>query len=74
MRQRGRCYDHPAGLDAREAHGDDIDKTKATALDPYATFRSLYRQFRGAQAGKARQDRRATVPVWFPQAANQTGQ
>ena len=46
---------------------DAIDSIKKTALDPYATFRSLYRQHRQAQIQKARDDNRATVPVWFPQ-------
>jgi phospholipid-binding lipoprotein MlaA len=55
------------GLDQRERHLDDIDSVKKTALDPYATFRSLYRQHRQAQLDDARNDRRATIPVWFPQ-------
>jgi phospholipid-binding lipoprotein MlaA len=55
------------GLDARERHLDDIDSTKKTALDPYATFRSLYRQHRQGVIDDARNDTRATIPVWFPQ-------
>jgi phospholipid-binding lipoprotein MlaA len=55
------------GLDQRERHLDDIDSIKKTALDPYATFRSLYRQHRRAQIEDARNDKRATIPVWFPQ-------
>ena len=35
-----------SAVDARERHLDDIESTKRTALDPYATFRSLYRQHR----------------------------
>jgi len=54
-------------LDQRERHLDDIDSTKKTALDPYATFRSLYRQHRQGQIDDARNDHRATIPVWFPQ-------
>jgi phospholipid-binding lipoprotein MlaA len=54
------------GLDQRERHLDDIDSIKKTALDPYATFRSLYRQHRQAKIDDARNDRRATIPVWFP--------
>jgi phospholipid-binding lipoprotein MlaA len=54
------------GLDQRERHLDDIDSVKKTALDPYATFRSLYRQHRQAKIDDARNDRRATIPVWFP--------
>jgi phospholipid-binding lipoprotein MlaA len=55
------------GLDQRERHLDDIDSVKKTALDPYATFRSLYRQHRRAQIEDLRKDKRATIPVWFPQ-------
>ena len=55
------------GLDQRERHLDDIESIKKTALDPYATFRSLYRQHRRAQIDDAKNDRRATIPVWFPE-------
>jgi len=55
------------GLDQRERHLEDVDNVKKTALDPYATFRSLYRQHRASQIEDVRNDRRATVPVWFPQ-------
>jgi phospholipid-binding lipoprotein MlaA len=54
-------------LDQRERHLDDIDSTKRTALDPYATFRSLYRQHRRGQIDDLRKDNRATIPVWFPE-------
>ena len=50
---------------------DPVDQIKKTALDPYATFRSLYRQHREGQIEQLREDNRATIPVWFPQA--QTG-
>lgn len=43
-----------------------IDEVKRMALDPYATFRSLYRQHREAAIQAARDDNRATVPDWFP--------
>ncbi len=56
-------------LDTRSRLGSDIDNIKKTALDPYATFRSLYRQHRRAQIEKMENDNRATVPVWFPQPA-----
>jgi phospholipid-binding lipoprotein MlaA len=49
---------------------DGLDSIKKTALDPYATFRSLYRQHRHAQIEELRNDNRATVPVWFPQPTN----
>ncbi|HWA79086.1 MAG TPA: VacJ family lipoprotein [Acetobacteraceae bacterium] len=42
-----------------------INEVKRTALDPYATFRSLYRQHRAAQIAAAKKDRPATIPVWF---------
>ncbi len=57
-------------VDARERVLDAIDSIKKTALDPYATFRSLYRQHRHAQIEEMRNDNRATVPVWFPQPAS----
>jgi phospholipid-binding lipoprotein MlaA len=54
------------GFDQRERALDAVDSIKKTALDPYATFRSLYRQHRESQIETARDDNRATVPVWFP--------
>lgn len=54
-------------LDQRERYLDATDQIKKTALDPYATFRSLYRQNRQAKIEKMQNDNRATVPVWFPQ-------
>ena len=54
-------------VDQRERVLDAIDSIKKTALDPYATFRSLYRQHRKAQIRAARDDNRATIPIWFPQ-------
>ena len=57
-------------VDSRERVLDAIDSIKKTALDPYATFRSLYRQHRHAQIEELRNDNRATVPVWFPQPAD----
>lgn len=56
-------------LDQRERHLEDVESIKKTALDPYATFRSLYRQHRAARIEDLRNDKRATIPVWFPQAA-----
>jgi phospholipid-binding lipoprotein MlaA len=57
-------------VDQRERVLDATDSIKKTALDPYATFRSLYRQHRHAQIEELRNDNRATVPVWFSQPAN----
>ena len=61
-------------VDSRERVLDAIDQIKKTALDPYATFRSLYRQHRHGQIQELRNDNRATVPVWFPQAGHASAQ
>ncbi len=58
-------------VNAREKVLDPVEQTKKTALDPYATFRSLYRQYRAASLQKLRDDNRATIPVWFPDRAGQ---
>jgi phospholipid-binding lipoprotein MlaA len=63
-----------SAVDARERVLDSIDQIKKTALDPYATFRSLYRQHRQGQIEALQRDNRATIPVWFPQQAGPTGQ
>lgn len=42
-----------------------IDSVKRTALDPYATFRSLYRQHREAAIEAAKKGGQRTIPVWF---------
>ena len=47
---------------------DPVEQIKKTALDPYATFRSLYRQHRQGDIKALHDDNRATIPVWFPQA------
>jgi phospholipid-binding lipoprotein MlaA len=62
-----------SAVDSRERALDAIDQIKKTALDPYATFRSLYRQHRQGQIEALQNDTRATIPVWFPQYAGQTG-
>jgi phospholipid-binding lipoprotein MlaA len=55
-----------AAVDARSAHLDDIEQIKASALDPYATFRSLYQQNRQSQIDQAGHgDAPHTVPNWF---------
>ena len=56
-------------LDERSELLDAIDNVKKTALDPYATFRSLYRQNRAAKLATLRADDGATVPIWWPQPA-----
>ena len=52
-------------VDTRTRLIDQIDSIKRGALDPYATFRSLYRQNRADEVAKAREDRPHTVPAWF---------
>ncbi len=58
-----------SAVDARERVLDATDQIDKTALDPYATYRSLYRQHRQSEIDEVRADKRATVPVWFPQPA-----
>ena len=41
-----------------------IDQVKATALDPYATFRSLYRQSRASQIQQIYMNDGQTPPAW----------
>lgn len=43
-------------VDARAAVLDDLDRIKAQALDPYATIRSLSRQYRAKKIDDARHD------------------
>ena len=40
-------------------------RQQAEALDPYATFRSLYRQHRRAQIEETKSDKRSTPPNWY---------
>jgi phospholipid-binding lipoprotein MlaA len=54
-------------VDERAGLLDAIDQIKKTALDPYATFRSLYRQNRAAKLATLRADNAATIPIWWPQ-------
>ena len=54
-----------SAMDTRERLIEPIDQIKRGALDPYATFRSLYRQNRRDEIDKARADKPATVPAWF---------
>lgn len=44
----------------------EVSNIKQTALNPYATFRSLYRQHRAAQLRKMDQDDVITTPDWYP--------
>lgn len=59
-------------IDARERVLDSLDQVQKTALDPYATIRSLYRQHRQSQLEAIRNDQRATVPAWFPAPTTQS--
>ena len=52
-------------IDQRSRLLGDLDKVKESALDPYATFRSLYRQYRQSKLDDVRSDDRATPPLWF---------
>jgi phospholipid-binding lipoprotein MlaA len=45
-----------------------LSNIKATALDPYATFRSLYRQHRASQLKSINRHDVPTVPAWYPPA------
>ncbi|MEO8716211.1 MAG: MlaA family lipoprotein, partial [Acetobacteraceae bacterium] len=53
-------------VDARSQYLGTFKQIRRTALDPYATFRSLYRQHRDAQVDETRADNQRTVPAWFP--------
>ncbi len=52
-------------VDTRERLIDPIDDVKRTALDPYASFRSVYGQNRQSTIEDTRNDNQATVPAWF---------
>ncbi len=58
-----------AAVDARAGVLPVTDQITRDALDPYATFRSLYQQHRAAQIAETRADDRRTIPAWFPAAA-----
>jgi phospholipid-binding lipoprotein MlaA len=53
-------------VDARAQYLGTFAQIRRTALDPYATFRSLFRQHRDAQVEAAREPEQRTVPAWFP--------
>ena len=52
-------------VDSRERLIETIDDIRKSALDPYATFRSLYQQNRRAAVTDARKDDAPTTPGWF---------
>ena len=51
-------------VDGRSRVLGDLDSINKTALDPYATIRSLSRQHRTSQIESLRDDNRATPPSW----------
>ncbi len=56
-------------IDERAAYMSDLDHVKATALDPYATFRSLYRQSIESQVEAARHPEPVSPPAGTVQPA-----
>lgn len=62
-----------AAVDGIAPHIEELRKLKEDVLDPYATQRSVYRQIRQRDIDAARNDRRATVPDWYPNAASTVG-
>jgi phospholipid-binding lipoprotein MlaA len=52
-------------IDTRTNFLDPVEQIKKTALDPYATFRSLYRQNRAGKLETLRADKRV-FPVARP--------
>jgi phospholipid-binding lipoprotein MlaA len=58
-------------INTRAEYLQPIDQIKATALDPYATFRSLYRQSRAAQLKEIDQRNVLTPPDWVRRPAAQ---
>ncbi len=57
-------------IDSRERVEDALQQIKKTALDPYATFRSLYRQHRRAQIEQLRKETSAAPPDASPKLAD----
>lgn len=55
-------------VDTRASLIPDLDKVKEQALDPYATFRSLYRQHRRAQIERTRSEEHRAAPESNPSA------
>jgi phospholipid-binding lipoprotein MlaA len=54
-------------IDTRAALLGDLDKVQASALDPYASIRSLYRQHVQSQVDAAKTPAAATPPNWTGQ-------
>ncbi len=62
------------GVNTRAKLDPTIDDIKATSLDPYAAFRSLYRQSRASQLARIDACDTPTVPDWFPQQKQEQNQ
>jgi phospholipid-binding lipoprotein MlaA len=56
-------------IDERAEYASDLDHVKASALDPYATFRSLYRQNVNSKVEAAKHPAPTTPPSWDAQPA-----
>ena len=59
-----------AAIDGRSRYLGTTDTIDKTALDRYATYRSLYRQHRAAVELTAVQDLPSTTPDWYPTPQN----
>jgi phospholipid-binding lipoprotein MlaA len=57
-------------IDERAEYASDLDHVKASALDPYATFRSLYRQSVNSKVEAAKHPPATTPPSWDAQPAH----
>ena len=62
-----------SAVDTRSRLLTETDSIEKTALDPYATYRTLYQQHRDSEVEAAHGDLPATVPAWYatPRAAPQ---
>lgn len=56
-------------INTRATYLQPIDQIDATALDPYATFRSLYRQSRASELQEVKQHDHRTWPDWYSRPA-----
>ncbi len=54
-----------SAVDGRSRVLSETDAIDKTALDPYATYRSLYQQHRASAVDDGRKDLPATVPNWY---------
>ncbi len=54
-----------SAVDTRSRLLDATDSIDRTALDPYATYRSLYQQHRESQIEEGQKDLPGTVPNWY---------